>query len=124
MTLAYGLRILWHLFPEEHRACILRQYALFVIIVYICQLRPLFDVDIFDSILVELSDWKAVVDQALKQLRDSNFFKIFRAPREFEETYGKRDDLYLRAAVKFPTEFELGGIWTRYRGLFTESRWV
>lgn len=129
MTLAHGLRILWHLFPEEQRACILRQYALFVIIVYICQLRPVFDVDIIDSIPVELNDdcdWKAVVDQALKhrRLRDSNFFKVFRAPREFEETYGKRDDLYLKAAVKFPTEFELGGIWTRYRGLFTESRWV
>ncbi|OJJ86404.1 questin oxidase family protein [Aspergillus glaucus CBS 516.65] len=111
------------------RACILRQYALFVIIVYICQLRLVFDVDIIDSIPVELSDdcdWKAMVDQALKhkRLRDSNFFEVFRAPREFEETYGKRDDLYLKAAVKFPTEFELGEIWTRYRGLFTDSRWV
>ena len=112
ITVAHGLHILWHVFPKEQQACILRQYALFAIMMYICQLSPAFDVDIIDSIqtveLVGQCDWEAVVDETLEHrwFRDSHFFKVVRAPKEFEETYGKKDGFYLKAAVKFLAEFD------------------
>ncbi|BCR84119.1 uncharacterized protein ACHE_11521A [Aspergillus chevalieri] len=95
MKVAHGLRILWHLFPEDQRSCILRQCALFVIMIYICQLRPAFGVGMIDSIqTVKLDDhcWEAVIDRTLKHrwFKDSHFFKIVRAPKAFEDLWEER----------------------------------
>ncbi|QKX62864.1 uncharacterized protein TRUGW13939_10029 [Talaromyces rugulosus] len=110
MTVAHGLRVLWDLFPEDQRICILRQYALFIILVYICQKKPAFEANIIDTILsVELGDqdWESVRAKALghRWLKDSHFFKVVRAPMVFHETYGDKDNFYLKASAKFIAEF-------------------
>lgn len=48
-----------------------------------------------------------MVDTALrhKWMLDSHFFKVVRAPKAFAETYGEEDGFYLKAAIKFLTEF-------------------
>lgn len=45
MTVAHALRVLWHYFPTSRRVSILKQYVLFGIMTYICQLRPQFSLD-------------------------------------------------------------------------------
>ncbi|RDK42652.1 hypothetical protein M752DRAFT_265539 [Aspergillus phoenicis ATCC 13157] len=45
MTVAHALRMLWHYFPTSRGVSILKQYALFGIMTYICQLRPQFSLD-------------------------------------------------------------------------------
>jgi hypothetical protein len=111
MTVAHALRVVWDQFPTEQRICIMRQYALFLILVYICQKKPAFEANIIDTILsVELDgqDWESVRAKALGHpwLKDSHFFKVVRAPMAFEETYGKKDNFYLKASAKFVAEFD------------------
>ncbi|KAJ5612512.1 hypothetical protein N7510_005706 [Penicillium lagena] len=112
MTVAHALRVLWELFPEDQRSCILRQYALFVIIVYICQLKPEVNFDQIDAIesvqLADGDDWDLVARRALrhKWMKDSHFFKVIRAPKAFEETYGSKNDFYRKASAKFLAEFD------------------
>jgi hypothetical protein len=114
MTVAHALRVLWELFPDDHqRACILRQYALFVIMVYICQKKPAIHgdlIDAIDSVQLEEEDdgWGRLVDRALrhKWYKDSHFFKVVRAPKAFEETFGVKNDFYRKASAKFVAEFD------------------
>jgi hypothetical protein len=115
MTVAHALRVLWEVFPEAQRACILRQYALFVIMVYICQKKPEIHRDLIDTIDgVQLrkggedDGWDALVARALrhKWYKDSHFFKVVRAPRVFEETFECKNDFYRKAAAKFVAEFD------------------
>jgi hypothetical protein len=111
MTVAHALRVLWDVFPEEQRISILRQYALFIILVFICQQKPAFEADIMNTVsFVELGDqdWGSVRVRALghRWLKDSHFFKVVRALMAFEETYGSKDGFYLKASTKFIAEFD------------------
>ncbi|KAH1341065.1 hypothetical protein KXV68_000231 [Aspergillus fumigatus] len=107
MTVAHALRVLWHYVPTDRRASILKQYALFGIMTYICQLRPRFSLDWIDAVEVDGRDWNWVVETALahKWALDAHFFKVVRAPKVFQETFGRKDDFYLKAAIKYVTEF-------------------
>lgn len=107
MTVAHALRVLWHRFPSERRPAILRQYALFTILTYIHQLRPSFGMENIESVDLNGRDWKWVVDASLthKWALDSHFFKVVRAPKAFAEAFGEKKDFYLKAAVRFITEF-------------------
>lgn len=107
MTVAHALRVLWHYFPPQRQVSILRQFALFAILTYVSQLRPDFDMDGIETVKVDDRDWGWVVDTALKHkwALDVHFFKVVRAPKVFEETYGRKDDFYLKAAIKYVTEF-------------------
>lgn len=115
MTVAHALRVLWGLLPDDtRRACVLRQYALFVIMVYICQKKPAIHRDLIDAIgAVQLAGdeedgWDALVERALrhKWYKDSHFFKVVRAPKAFEETFGVKNDFYRKASAKFIAEFD------------------
>jgi hypothetical protein len=108
MTLGHALRVLWHFFPPAHRASILKQYALFGLMTYVCQLRPPFVLDwIIKDVDLAGRDWNWVIDTALasKWALDAHFFKVVRAPKVFEETFGRKNDFYLKASVKYVTEF-------------------
>ncbi|KAL4903421.1 hypothetical protein BDW74DRAFT_186085 [Aspergillus multicolor] len=111
MTVAHALRVLWEFSPMD-RECILRQYALFVIMTYICQLRPEVNVNLMDSIetiqLKSDDDWKSLMQKALchEWYKDSHFFKVVRAPRAFEETFGVKNGFYRKAAIKVRSQFD------------------
>ncbi|KAL2838539.1 hypothetical protein BJY01DRAFT_237438 [Aspergillus pseudoustus] len=106
MTVAHALRVLWELFPADQKACILRQYTLFVIMIYICQLKPKVDFGLIEAI--EADDWDSLVSRAVqhKWMKDSHFFKVIRAPKAFEETYGTKSNFYRKASAKFLAEFD------------------
>lgn len=107
MTVAHALRVLWEHFPPERRRLMLRQYALFAILIYIAQLRPGFGMGGIEAVATESRDWDWVVSTALghKWLLAYHFFKVVRAPKAFAETYGEKDGFYLKAAIKFLAEF-------------------
>ncbi|KAJ5376640.1 hypothetical protein N7509_013526 [Penicillium cosmopolitanum] len=110
MTVAQAIRVLWHFIPEERHASILKQYALFLLLIYVCQMKPEFPTEIIqciDSIDLGGHDWSWVMAQALEHrwAKDSHFFKVARAPKAFEDTFGKKSDHYLKASVKFISEF-------------------
>jgi hypothetical protein len=107
MTVAHALLVLWHEFPAKMRSVILKQYAWFTLYVYIAQLRrPVNNAEISEY---ELNgrDWNWVEKTALahEAALDAHFFKVVCAPRAFAQTYGEKDGFYLKAAVKFVTEF-------------------
>ncbi|KAJ5904846.1 uncharacterized protein N7473_001762 [Penicillium subrubescens] len=107
MTVAHALRVLWHYLPPQRHVPVLRQYALFGIMTYVCQLRPKFTIESVEAVKTDGRDWQWVIDTALpdKWALDAHFFKVIRAPKAFEETFGRKDDFYLKAAIKYVTEF-------------------
>lgn len=107
MTVAHALRVLWHYFPADRRASILRQYAIFTISLYITQFRLAFGVEKIESVELKGRDWDWVTETSLrhKWALDSHFFKVVRALKAFRETYGDKGGFYLKAAVKYITEF-------------------
>lgn len=74
---------------------------------YICQQRPIFGLKPIEAVKLSGRDWEWVLDTALphKWALDVHFFKAIRAPKVFEETFGRKDNFYLKAAVNFVTEF-------------------
>lgn len=107
MTVAHALRVLWHYLPPHRRVSALRQYALFGLMTYVCQLRPEFSIAAIEAVALDARDWDWVVETALVSpwALDVHFFKVVRAPMVFEETYGHKSGFYLKAAVKYVTEF-------------------
>ncbi len=106
-TVAHALRILWHEFPPRLRTSILKQYSIFVLYIYIAQLRRPFRMNDIADYDLKGRDWEWVVQTALahEAAMDVHFFKVVCAPQAFEQTYGSKDGFYLKAAVKFVTEF-------------------
>lgn len=107
MTEAHALRVIWAEFPEKRRTTILKEYALFMLVIYTAQLRRSFDLAQNEAVDLRGRDWAWVTDTALKHQAalDSHFFKVISAPKVFAETFGEKSDFYLKAEVKFLAEY-------------------
>jgi hypothetical protein len=107
LTVAHALRVLWTYLPPKHMATVLKQYVLFVILTYVSQLRPDFGIEVLEEVTLDGRGWDWVINTALnsKWALDVHFFKVVRAPKVFEETFGRKEDIYLKAAIKYVTEF-------------------
>ncbi|KAF4625414.1 hypothetical protein G7Y89_g12759 [Cudoniella acicularis] len=107
MTICHALRVIWQEFPADRQVALLRQYGLFAILIYVAQLRSHFGMEGIEAVKTEGRDWTWVTKTALahKWVLDAHFFKVVRAPKVFSETYGEKNDFYLKAAIKFLTEF-------------------
>lgn len=111
ITVAQAIRVLWHFIPEERHAAVMRQYAVFFLLVYICQMKPMLPaetISVIDSVELKGRDWSWVHQEALKHrwAKDSHFFKVVRAPQVFEQTFGPKNNHYLKASIKFLAEFD------------------
>lgn len=107
MTVLHALRILWEFVPVSYRKKVLRQYALFTILIYVAQLKPGWSMEGIEAVDLKGRDWDWVLHKALSHdwVLDAHFFKVVRGPKAFAETYGSKEDFYLKAAVKFLTTF-------------------
>lgn len=107
MTVAHAFRVLWHHFPAERRLSLLRQYGLFTILIYILQKRLDYDIAEIEKVDINGRDWDWVAQTALNHRwgMDDHFYKVVRAPKVFAETYGEKHGFYLKAAIKYLTEF-------------------
>ena len=107
MTAAHALRVIWHIFPPERQAPMLREFAISAIAMYICQKRPSLKVSQIEAVETKGRDWQWVQQTAIDHpgRLDVHFFKAVRAPMAFKDTFGEKDGFYLKAAIKFLETF-------------------
>lgn len=107
LTAAHAFRVLLPNFPQEHHHSLLRQYGLYTILIYILQLRLGVSANRIDSFDLAGRDWSWVTENALEHewALDDHFFKVVRGIKSFRDLYGEKDGFYLKAAVKFVSEF-------------------
>lgn len=119
LTGSHAVRVLLPLVPPRFELSLVRQWWLFTIITYICQLRPKIDVSSITDYNLDGRGWKDVHELALtgRYSLDAHYVKALRSMEEAEKTWGKTDDLWVKAAVKFGREF---GDWFGF-GLNEES---
>jgi hypothetical protein len=107
LTSSHAVRILLPLIPAKFEMSLVRQWWLFTIITYICQLRPYIDVSRISDVELDGKDWKYVGHMALsgKYRLDAHYVKALRAMEEADNTWDDQDGYWLKAAVKFADEF-------------------
>lgn len=108
LTAAHALRVLLPNFPQERHHSLLRQYGLYTILIYVLQLR--LDVNVASIESFDLAghvDWNWVAKSAVESKwgLDEHFFKVVRGIKSFRDLYGEKEGFYLKAAVKFVSEF-------------------
>ncbi|KNG86171.1 hypothetical protein ANOM_005535 [Aspergillus nomiae NRRL 13137] len=108
LTVGHALRVLLPSFPGSYRLGVVRQFWLFVLYLYVAQLRPEIG-DGGDVREVELRgrDWGWVYERCLEEGfgEDVHVIKVVRALRMLEEWKNETDGWCLRAAVSFVEGF-------------------
>lgn len=107
LTAAHAFRVLLPNFHRERHYSLLRQFGLYTILLYVLQFRLEVNADRIDSFDLAERDWNWVTKSALENKwgLDDHFFKVVRGIKSFRDLYGEKDGFYLRAAVKFVSEF-------------------
>ncbi|KAF2750784.1 hypothetical protein M011DRAFT_464591 [Sporormia fimetaria CBS 119925] len=108
LTSSHAVRILLPIVPKKHHVGLLRQWWLFALAVFVARLRPSVDMEVVEGYKAEGKGWRDVVHGALKgeHALDAHFVKAVRAFKVAEETWGKKEGLWEKAALKFVREFE------------------
>lgn len=108
LTSSHAVRILLPLVPSKFEMSLVRQWWLFTIITYTCQLRPKIDLKRIEDVDVEGKNWKFVDHAALsgRYSLDAHHVKGLRAMKEAASTWSDGDKFYLKAAIKFADEFQ------------------
>ena len=85
----------------------LRQFVMWSIIIYCAQMRRQVDKGAIESVHLAGRDWEWVRQAALngKNSLDAHYVKVVRALKVGAELYGEKNGFYLKAAVKFVSEF-------------------
>jgi hypothetical protein len=83
--------------PAQASGDCLKAVRLFVILTYVSQLRPDFGIEVLEEVTLDGRGWDWVINTALnsKWALDVHFFKVVRAPKVFEETFGQKEDIYI-----------------------------
>lgn len=108
LTSSHAVRTLLPLLPVKWHIPLVRQWWLFVLLVYVAQLRPRINIDRIRLVELEGRDWKFVTDTALKgeHRADAHFVKALRSIHETSKTWGDANQFFLKAAVKMAEEFD------------------
>ncbi|KAE8344110.1 hypothetical protein BDV24DRAFT_172043 [Aspergillus arachidicola] len=104
LTVGHALRVLLPSFPWGYRVGVLRQFWLFVLYVYVAQLRPgVGDGRNVGGVELRGRDWGWVYERCLEgeSWGDAHVVKVVRAFRMLEEWKNEKDGWCLRAAVSF-----------------------
>lgn len=107
LTTSHAVRILLPFIPTKFHVPLVRQWWLFTLIVYVAQLRPAVNIQAIEGYDIHGKDWEWINKQAIdgKSALDAHFVKALRAMKEAAQTWGDEDSFYLKAAVKFASEF-------------------
>ncbi|KIX98342.1 uncharacterized protein Z520_05643 [Fonsecaea multimorphosa CBS 102226] len=113
LTTSHAVRILIPFLPDsQHHVPLVREWLLISLAIYIAQLRPLIKTEYITEFDLQGRDWdNYVTRQAVegKSKFSAHFVKACRAMREAERVWGGHaddDKYYLKAAVKFASEFD------------------
>lgn len=124
LTTSHAVRILLPLLPSKWHVPLIRQWWLFVLLVFIAQLRPRINIDTIKLVELEGRDWEFVTEKAVKgkYRTDAHFVKALRSMHEAGKTWGDPNSFYLKAAVKMGEEFDgWGGFGPRDAALEVEE---
>lgn len=107
LTVAHALRAILPNAPQEFRVPMVKQFAMWTIIMYCAQLRRNINHQAIASIDPKSRDWTWVIEQTLTNewSLDSHYVKVVRALKVGSELYGEKDGWYLKAAVDFINRF-------------------
>ncbi|KAF1808951.1 hypothetical protein P152DRAFT_461999 [Eremomyces bilateralis CBS 781.70] len=108
LTTSHAVRILLPLIPPEFQLSLVKEWWLFILAVFIAQLRPAIDTNRIKRFDLGNQSWtNVVVPRALQgEFRtDPHFVKGCRAMKEAAATWGDEDRYFEKAAVLFATEF-------------------
>ncbi len=108
ITTSHAVRILLPLIPAKFHVALVRQWWLLTLAVYITQVRPTIELKSITDYDTEGKDWIRVEKQALegKWSLDAHFVKGLRAMKEAAQTWGDREQYYLKAACRLGEEFD------------------
>lgn len=108
LTTSHAVRIMLPFIPETFQVPLVRQWWLFTLTTYISQLRPTIKESYITDYELKGRDWGWVGKVALtsKHRNDAHYVKALRAMKEAANTWGDKDDWFLRAAVRFGEEFD------------------
>ncbi len=109
LTVAHAIRLLLPTcFPKSRWNDVYRQYWLWLLLMYIAQMRRPIDPESSNKVELKGRDWKWVEERALtdKWSLDSHYIKVIRALKVGAELFGEKNDWYLKASVKFIDEFD------------------
>lgn len=113
LTTSHAVRILLPFLPPQYHTNLVKEWFLITLLIYIAQLSPAIphpsaDDNAISTFDLQSRDWDFVVDKALKgkHATDAHFVKGCRALKVGAETWGDKDQWFLRAAVRFASEFE------------------
>jgi len=107
LTTSHAVRILLPLIPAKFHVALVRQWWLLTLAVYIAQTRPEIKLDTITGYDTKGRDWKWVEKQAVegKWALDAHYVKGLRAMKEAAQTWGDKEEYYIKAAVRFGEEF-------------------
>ncbi|VUC27462.1 unnamed protein product [Clonostachys rosea] len=108
LTVGHALRILMPYVPKDHEVPVMKQFWLFIILVYLMQLTPGYDPACIRTHKAKSERWKDIYQDALasKWFTDVHWSKVVRALNMVEEVRGSEDEFYKKAADKFIREFD------------------
>ena len=108
LTTSHAVRIMVPFLPARFHLPLVKQWWLITVAIYIAQARPVVDVGDIGKYELKGRDWEWVNDKALegKWALDAHYVKGVRAIKEAGNTWGDKDNFYLKAAVKFADEFD------------------
>ncbi|KAH0608095.1 uncharacterized protein H6S33_002147 [Morchella sextelata] len=107
LTVSHAVRTLLPVVPVKYALPLVRSHWLFVIIVYIIQLRPMIHPELVEDVDVKGRGWEQVVGHVLEKesSKDVHYLKAVRAMRDAAGLWEEDGEFYLKAAVKLAWEF-------------------
>jgi hypothetical protein len=114
LTTSHAVRIMIPFLPARFHLPLVKQWWLITVAIYIAQTRPVVKFDDIKNYDLKGRDWDWVNGEALKgkHALDVHFVKAVRAIKEAASTWGDKEESYLKAAVKFASEFNNWGGFT------------
>lgn len=108
LATSHALRVVLPLIPSEYHMPLLRQWWLLTVSLYISEFRPEIDMEEVKDYDAMGRDWNWAVQKALREPHSTNplFVQGIYALRSIAHTWGDRDELCQKAAIKFADEFE------------------
>ena len=119
LTTSHAVRILLPFIPPKHHVDLVREWFLITLLIYVAQLCPMVrapstpdaaetsehPVEKFE---LKGKGWDFVYKQALegKHATDAHFVKACRALKVSADTWGDKDEWFLKSAVRLASEFE------------------
>ncbi|KAJ6146083.1 hypothetical protein N7497_008065 [Penicillium chrysogenum] len=108
LATSHAVRVVLPFIPPQFQISLLRQWWLICVGIYVAQLRPEIRMDQIRDYDLNGKDWEWVAENAVNGEFSSNvqFVRTTRALKELASTWGDSDSFFLKAAVRFVTEFK------------------